>query len=342
MSEHRLVVTTILGLEELLKKEIEKLIPSSQVSVSIGGRIEVVCKNLPSCIKTIVSKSRLAEHVYLQVWRYCGEVSPEQLSSIFEPAINEIKEFMWRGVKFAVKSEHTDDFRVSSLEISKIIGELIEKRYQYLDPVVSLDFPDLVFYVFISSKRAELSIQLTKYRPLHERNYRTYVHPSVLNPIVANALLYLCDCRSILDPFTGSGTIPIEADALDLKVGFDVNIKHVVGAKKNAKAAGSLADFMVADVRFPPLRPSVFDAIVCNPPYGLRERPVGGLRRVYDGLFCLASSVLKRNGIICIVTVRRRLVKQLAEKYGFRITKSIKIYQGGLTSYIFRLCRNLF
>lgn len=170
---------------------------------------------------------------------------------------------------------------------------------------VSLDDPDLVFYVELIGSEFRFAVDLTPFTSMRDRGYRVYVHPSSLNPIVARAVCRLADLRpgkTLVDPMCGGGTIVIEA-LLEVPsargVGLDVKPEHVRGALLNAVSAGVVADFYVADARcLSSLMQSGVDVIATNPPYSIRERAVDGLRPLYESLIRGGFEVLPAEGML--------------------------------------------
>ena len=133
----------------------------------------------------------------------------------------------------------------------------------------------------------------------------------------------------------GDAMVDIEAKLInpDLEAcGADVSRRHVLGAAANARAAGVEVHLAVGDVKRLGMR-GPFDAIVCNPPYGIRERAVGGLVRVYESLMDYAGRALRPGGRLCLVTPRATLVKR-ALKPGLGVVHQRRIVQGGMQSKI--------
>ncbi|MEM3137132.1 MAG: hypothetical protein QW760_01275, partial [Thermofilaceae archaeon] len=96
-------------------------------------------------------------------------------------------------------------------------------------------------------------------------------------------------------------------------------------------------EFGVADIRMlsSTLR-QVVDVIATNPPYGIREKAVGGLKNVYESLFNGARELLKEGGRLALLSPLKNTVINLAEKTPSLVLISCRqIALGGLKSYIF-------
>jgi 16S rRNA G966 N2-methylase RsmD len=109
---------------------------------------------------------------------------------------------------------------------------------------------------------------------------RAYFHPSAIFPKMARALFNLSRCREgevFLDPFAGTGSIPIEASLVGARVlALDQSHRMVKGALSNMKHFHQdwLGVLRVDSTR-PPL--AQVDAVATDMPYG-RASSTGGSR----------------------------------------------------------------
>lgn len=117
---------------------------------------------------------------------------------------------------FRVSCSKVDNDSISSEEINSEVGgfiiDKIQKTKNY-EQKVNLDNPDVIFFVFISKNEAFFGIDFAGI-DLSKRDYKVFSHPAALKGTVAHSLLRIADYNKdeiLLDPFTGSGTIPIEA-----------------------------------------------------------------------------------------------------------------------------------
>jgi putative N6-adenine-specific DNA methylase/tRNA (guanine6-N2)-methyltransferase len=153
---------------------------------------------------------------------------------------------------------------------------------------------------------------------------------------------------TVLDPFCGSGTILIEAASLrsDIRcLGADRDPEAVAGTRDNAAATGlgHRIEVREADARdlaetYPP---ASVDAVISNPPYGIRL----GRRTNYTDLYrkflqgCL--TVLKPGGRLVILVGKRRAAfnRVIRELDDIRIVTVRVIEIGGVYPAIFVLRR---
>lgn len=115
---------------------------------------------------------------------------------------------------------------ISSQEINSEVGAFvihaIKKKNNY-NQKVDLDNPDLIFFVYIFKDNCYLGIDFADFS-LHKRSYKIFNHPRSLRGTIAYSLVRIADLdkkQLLIDPFCGSGEIPIEA-ALFLS-GFPIN-----------------------------------------------------------------------------------------------------------------------
>ena len=298
----KLLLTTVPGLEDLLLEEVQRIAPGR--GALRRGRVLYELERAAGGgeLSRMLSKLTLAEKVR------------------------------------AVVAEGDHSF--TSVDIARVVGSAIQELYPNLR--VSLDDPDVLLYAELIEDEFRLAIDLTPFISLKDRGYRVYVHPSSLNPIVARSMVRIARLKAgetLVDPMCGSGTIVIEG-LLDqpaaVGLGFDVNPRHVRGALLNASTAGVVADFAVADVRrlSRTLRESV-DVLAANPPYGIRERPVGGLAAVYRALFRAGRATLREGGRLVVLSPLKGLVERASRLYGWSPASVRQIEMGGLAAFIY-------
>ena len=146
--------------------------------------------------------------------------------------------------------------------------------------------------------------------PYSKRHKLAFVRTVTLKPNVAFAMLQLAgvkDGDTILDPFTGSGTIVLEAMEVFPNVkcyGLDRSGAAVKGATANAEAAGlsKRVDFVQGNARL--LHKSYdfkFDHIVSNLPWGLKTGCTADIKELYTGAIASAWGALKVGGTLTTI-----------------------------------------
>jgi tRNA (guanine6-N2)-methyltransferase len=177
-------------------------------------------------------------------------------------------------------------------------------------------------------------------RPLHHRRYRLASRPGALHPPLARALALLAAPPPdgvLLDPFCGTGTIPIEARCAraDLyAVGSDFDTAAVGAARTNAPAAGVPVALSTADAARLPFPPELLDAVATNPPWGAQVRARGRLRGGLEPFwFELARVVWPQGRVVLLVP------PAFAVRAGFALTDRLSVRVFGTLAEIVVLSR---
>jgi len=117
-----------------------------------------------------------------------------------------IDEFVDKKGTFRVSCKRVGEHDFSSQEIENEVGKEIDLK-------CDLTNPDIIFYVYIFDNNCYFGIDFTGF-DLSKRDYRIFTMPSSLKATIAYSLVRIADYKSgqvLLDPFSGSGEIAIEA-----------------------------------------------------------------------------------------------------------------------------------
>lgn len=137
-------------------------------------------------------------------------------ASIYERAREApYEQYIPEGRSFAVRAKRYGDHAFSSMDVADRVGQAVIDRVRASrgDRLpVDLDDPDVIVRALQRHDRLSVGLDTTG-RSLHRRGYRENRHPAPLNPTVARGMLLAAGWSGepLLDPFCGSGTIPIEA-----------------------------------------------------------------------------------------------------------------------------------
>ena len=275
----------------------------------------------------------------------------EDIENSIQRNIDEIRKFINNKTTFAVRCLKIDNDNFSSNEIEEETGNFITIKAK-----VDLENPDVIFFVYICKNNCCIGIDFSR-KDLSKRDYRIYAHPQALKGTIAYSLVRIADYKpneKIIDPFCGSGTIPIEAalfatgfsvnhytkDKFKFKnfekfdknktvktgiSGFDRELRHVMASKKNAQIAGieknirfSRIDIELLDTK---IKEKSIDKIITNPPDLTNNTNPKQLEKLYNEFFCNAGFILKNKGTITLITKTFELIKKAAEKYKFKLMK---------------------
>jgi tRNA (guanine6-N2)-methyltransferase len=142
---------------------------------------------------------------------------------------------------------------------------------------------DLSFRIHLSGKEAVIGARLTR-TPLHRRTYKIGSRIGTLHPPLAFAMAMVSNLGqqlTVLDPFCGVGTIPIEALRLQSGIrvlGVDIDSDSICKAINNGRAANLDIEFLVGDAGQLPFMNGAINRIISNPPWGRTVGLGGNLR----------------------------------------------------------------
>lgn len=151
---------------------------------------------------------------------------------------------------------------------------------------VSLDAPDVTFHILREGgvfhlARERAAVDRSAYEARRPAK-RPFFKPGVVLPRLARALVNLAEPEPggvLLDPFCGTGSLPVEAALCGLRaVGVDAQWTMVVGSRRNLLHLGLDGSILWGDARRLPLADGSVAAVVADPPYGRSARVVGAGR----------------------------------------------------------------
>ena len=356
----KLLLTTSQGIEDLAKAEVEGLLSPLGVQfrveekpLGVEGRVlaevgkafytdEKGRKRELSVSTYLNERSRLLHRVIVEIaserFEGIGEDEPERALKRIEDFVASLP--VERHVKvsetFAVRSFRKGEHRITSVDIAKTVGKAVFDRLsRFGTPKVNLDHPAVIFRAELVGDVFFLGIDTTGDSSLHKRPWRVYDHPAHLKASIANALIELAkpDGGSFIDPFCGSGTIPIELALRGYEgriIGLEKFRKHLNGAMMNALSAGVLEriEFVLGDAtRLSEYVESV-DFAVSNLPYGLKIGRKSMIPKLYMDFFSELSKVLGKRGVF--ITTEKKAIERAITENGFEIKHHRLIGHGGL------------
>ncbi|SCX93353.1 methyltransferase [Thiohalorhabdus denitrificans] len=228
---------------------------------------------------------------------------------------------------FRVTSQRTGTHPFTSHDLQREAGAVLVERF---GAPVDLEGFAVNVRVDVNGSQCAVAMQLTR-RALSNRYERAGNPRVALRANVAYACLRLARLEEangrLLDPFCGSGTVLIEAGHLlpgwELH-GSDWSARAVDGARENLTRLGleERAHLEQADARHLAERypAGFFDAIVTNPPYGMRIGRGIQFLPFYLDLLRQAGAVLRPGGrLVVLVHQRPAFNDALRQLGGFRI-----------------------
>lgn len=228
MKKYDLICPCHFGLESVLKKEIIDLgYDITEVSdgrISFAGDADAVCRaNI--CLRT-------AERVLIKVGSFHAET--------FEDLYQGVKALAWeefipeRGKFWVKKASIVKSKLFSPSDIQSIVKKAIVERMKqsYNTDWFKEDAEEYPIRVFLMKDEVTVALDTTG-DSLHKRGYRKLESKAPIAENLAAALIMLTPWhgdRILVDPFCGSGTIPIEAAMIAAHIAPGIN-RHFTAEK---------------------------------------------------------------------------------------------------------------
>lgn len=246
--------------------------------------------------------------------------------------ISTIKDIVQSDSTILVRGVTIDGVSLRKTELEKEIGSLIIDSIPGLK--VDLRNPDYTV-TFISSPEKTYIGVIRKTKPKRFFYYRVagrrpFTLPSAMQPDLSRCLVNLSRTKiggRILDPFSGTGGIMVEAILLGYEV-YGVELKKwiALGSLRNLRYyTPGLENIIVGDARKLMFR-RFFDSVVTDPPYGRSTTVLGySLTNLLEAFFFEAKEHLKDESTIALVTPEEISIEDIATDAGYRLQEYYKI-----------------
>ena len=304
MSRMKLMVPCHFGLEAVLKKEIIDL--GYDISLVEDGRVTFEGDEEAICRANVFL--RTAERVLVQIGRFKAVTYDE----LFEG----IKALPWEayipkdGKFWVTKASSIKSQLFSPSDIQRIVKKaMVEKlKQKYNVSWFEEDGAEFPVRVFILKDEVIVGIDTTG-DSLHKRGYRKLSSKAPISETLAASLIMLTPWkqdRILVDPFCGSGTIPIEAALMAANIAPGMNRsftaekwKNIIPVKEWYDTVDEAHDLIEHDV----------------------EVDIQGYD-IDDEMIKIARINAKDAGVENMIHFQRRSVSELShpKKYGFLIT----------------------
>lgn len=214
MERFTIVVATAFGIESVTKRE---LLSFGIDAPCIGGRFSF--EGNFDLVMKLNMFLRTAERVFIRL----GHFSACSFDELFDNVrALELKTFLTKNGKITIKAKCVDSalHALSATEsvTKKAIVENLKKAYN--TSVLPESSEDYRLEISIRNDFADLLLD-TSGAGLHKRGYRSLAYTAPLKETLAAALIDLSvwnDSKTLIDPFCGSGTIPLEAAMKALRI----------------------------------------------------------------------------------------------------------------------------
>lgn len=204
-------LTTHRGMEDIAALEVNEL---------IGKKAKI---NEECVVFDIIRYEDLFKLCYLSqsakgVYFLLSEFDCKNIFEDFKENIQKIDFGGWlnKSVAFRVKCVKGSDEDMPTPEIEKELGAIIiehmQKKHDYTQKV-SLNNPDIAIFAYLSGNKCHIGVDFAGF-DLSKRSYSIFTHPGSIKGTVAYSLIRLSEYNhreALLDCFSASGTMPIEA-----------------------------------------------------------------------------------------------------------------------------------
>ena len=208
--EIHLIAPCHFGMEAVLKREITDL--GYEIDEVDNGKVTFVGDR--NAIARANINLRTTERILWRVGRFHAET--------FEELFQAVKAIPWEryipfdGRFWVAKANSVNSKLFSPRDIQRIVKKaMVEELKEYFPGVEQFPESGADYPLRISILKDEVTIGLdTTGESLHKRGYRKFTAPAPLTETLAAAILLLSPWKAdrvLVDPFCGSGTIPIEA-----------------------------------------------------------------------------------------------------------------------------------
>ena len=218
-----IIAKTLFGMESLLANELTTL---GAQKVRIGNRMVSFYGD-----KGFIYKSNLSLRTAIRILKPILKFNASNEFELYD-AISSID---WTNIiplnkSFRVDSVIYGKIFNNSLYVSQKVKDSIVDKIKFdtgTRPSVKIEDPDFRINIHIDNKKCTLSIDSSGIS-LHQRGYRLATEIAPINEVLAAGILLHSSWdgdSDFLDPFCGSGTIPIEAAMIAFNIPANINRK---------------------------------------------------------------------------------------------------------------------
>lgn len=340
------------GIEDICALEIKELLGTP--SESFPSAVEFSCDDTDNVLTYLYKAQSIRKLIELWSSGTLAKIEDIQITGT---------ESLPKDKTFAVKCVRNGTHNFTSTEVEQALGKTIASKGYTVD----LKTPQIQVLCYIYNDRYYLGIDLSGF-DLSKRQYNIFASPASIRSTIAYAMLRIAGFtgkESVVDPFTRSGPIIIEAalfasglsthyytktsfknqyqnlqdlfDSTDQEenevpelTGYDVQLKHILAARKNAKIAGvdRLVHFTKIDTEWLDTKhqKKSVDLVVTVPPHLSKHKNEKTIRKHYQDFFYALDYILK--GKCVVACLHPEPIIEEAAKYKFKPKDQRTIHQG--------------
>jgi len=219
MNKFTLSVSSSFGIEGITKRELEKYSVSAPCE---NGRF-----TFESDFETLATLSlnlRTADRIFILLGKFTALSFDELFDNIL--TLN-LKDYISKNGKINVKVKSTNSKLYALSASASIAKKAIVQNLMsaYNTTILPENAEEYKIEIAIKNDVAEVLLD-TSGIGLHKRGYRNLAYTAPLKETIAAALIDLSvwnDSKTLIDPFCGSGTIPLEAAMIALNIAPGIN-----------------------------------------------------------------------------------------------------------------------
>jgi len=309
--------TFITGFTDVVKDNLQKHLKDVQIDLITDG---LVIYKTTADIETI-KRLRFLNNSFVLI-KYFPKLGKNPIQEMVKQVAKDIRlvpiirnPLMGKKAKFRVMamSENQAVKMDNDLRI-RLEKNISEGKYLSIDR----SLPDIEFLFSTRSEGFGLfGLRFTK-RP----NYEKTLEKGELYPELAYLLCLISEPTAndtFLDPFSGSGSIPISrAISFPFKTVYASDKDTKLVEKIKSKARKVRGNFIIGNwdaLKLESLGNKSIDKIVTDPPWGLYGNKELNLEHFYEDMLKEFSRILKKDGLLVLLTAQKETVELLLNKF---------------------------
>lgn len=214
MNKIKITVASAFGVEQMTKRELYRLGIEAK---AINGRF-TFDGDLEQLVK-LNYNLRTADRVYIELARFNALTFDELFDNI---SLVNFEDYIPKDAKIFIKAKSVKSTLFAVTSITSISKKAIVNRLQEKLKTKFFDETGVQYTIEVAIHNDEVTVSLdTSGESLNKRGYRTLSYDAPLTETLAAAIIQLSvwnPDKTLIDPFCGSGTIPIEAAMQGLNI----------------------------------------------------------------------------------------------------------------------------
>jgi tRNA (guanine6-N2)-methyltransferase len=340
-------VTSLGGLEAIVRREIAERFPGATIEVSAQagerGRTFLSYDGFPADVLALRSVENVfaavaqfdrlsADESGLQAIRAWAAASDLSGAAAVHAQVYGPRE----SPSFRCTSKRLGEHAFGSMDIMAAAGAGIVDRYGWR---VDLEGYDYDIHVDVEEDRCTIGLRIT---PVSLRRRGRIAHVAAsLNPTLGYAMCVLSDPQPgevFVDPTCGAGTVLLERAEIGPArlVAGDLFAHPLEMARRNLLANAVEAHLFRWDARRLPLAPESVDKVCANLPWGRRAGSHLVNKHLYPPLVREIARVLKVGGRAVLLSLEKRMLLACVDRHGWlRIADVLPVSVAGLKPAIY-------